>query len=231
MAAKASVLILHGALGAMDQFSKLEDQLKDRFDVHRLNFSGHGGKTDHDAPFSIDLFSKDTINYIQSNELKPVKVFGYSMGGYVALNVAMNHPDLIEKIFTLGTKFHWTTESASHEIKMLNPDKIKEKVPAFAQALEKRHSPNDWESVMQKTAQMMIDLGNGKALTNEDLKTIETPALVTVGGADTMVSEEETLNAAENLPNAEFRKIPDWQHPIEKVDQVLLAEMTFDFLG
>jgi pimeloyl-ACP methyl ester carboxylesterase len=51
------------------------------------------------------------------------------MGGYVALKTAVLHPGRIEAIVTLGTKFHWDPENASNEVRMLNPEKIEEKVP------------------------------------------------------------------------------------------------------
>ena len=46
---------------------------------------------------------------------------------------------MIQKVFTLATKFEWTPDIAQKEIKMLDAAKIAEKIPAFAQLLEKRH--------------------------------------------------------------------------------------------
>ena len=54
------------------------------------------------------------------------------MGGYVALQLANKHPKYVQKIITLGTKFAWDKETAAKEVKMLNPEKIEEKIPAFA---------------------------------------------------------------------------------------------------
>ena len=73
-------------------------------------------------------------NYIQT-----IDIFGYSMGGYVALWLARFYPDRVGKIFTLGTKLKWNDEEAEKEIKMLNPEKVELKVPAFAQQLAERH--------------------------------------------------------------------------------------------
>ena len=47
---------------------------------------------------------------------------GHSMGGYVALKLALKRPELVDRIITLGTKFNWTPEVAAKEVKMLNPD-------------------------------------------------------------------------------------------------------------
>ena len=50
------ILLLHGAIGAADQFSLLQEELADSFTVHSLNFSGHGSSPFVAASFSIDQY-------------------------------------------------------------------------------------------------------------------------------------------------------------------------------
>ena len=120
---KDTLILLHGALGAKGQFHELITELKVYFDVHAINFEGHGGRLSKND-YSIDLFTGNVIDYIQSLIVDRVVVFGYSMGGYVALNAAMKIPKRISKVITLGTKFKWDMMSAEKEVKMLNPIKI-----------------------------------------------------------------------------------------------------------
>jgi len=227
---KPAILLLHGALGSQSDLDPVKELLSANYEVHQLNFSGHGGRMT-DEPFSIDLFAQDVFDYIESRNLTPIDIFGYSMGGYVALNLASAHPDIFGKIFTLGTKFHWTPESAAQEVKMLNPEKIKEKVPAFAEVLKARHQPADWEVVMKKTAEMMLNLGNGKALKDHDFNIIQNKVLITVGTEDNMVSIEESKHVANQIPNAGFQAIEGWKHPIDRVDMVALALRLDEFLS
>jgi esterase/lipase len=128
------LLVLHGALGAQQQFEELKTLLESQFTVHTLNFEGHGGRTSN-APFSMDLFVENVRDYLQENNLSSCSVFGYSMGGYVALKFAAKFPGTVNEIVTLGTKFGWSPEIALKETAMLNPEKIEEKVPKFAAAL------------------------------------------------------------------------------------------------
>ena len=168
------ILFLHGAIGAKDQFGPLKEKFKSDFNIHTLNFSGHGGTLMPEL-FSIETFANDVINYLKENNIERANIFGYSMGGYVALYMAKHHPEKVSKIFTLATKFLWTPEIAQREIKMLEPEKIEEKIPAFAEVLSKRHAPNDWKMVLQKTSSMMIALGNTSSLNLSDYETIEQP--------------------------------------------------------
>jgi len=211
------LLLLHGAIGAVSQFDKLKEELKDKFEIYTMNFSGHGGETTPDK-FSIELFADDVVKYLEKNNLENIDVFGYSMGGYVALYIASQHNNKLNKIFTTATKFDWNEESSVKESKMLNPAKIEEKIPAFAKALEKRHSPADWKTNLSKTAEMMIELGKKPVLTDEVLEKIENEVLVCVGDKDTMVTIEETANAAGKLKNGKLFIFSETEHPIEKID-------------
>src|SRR6218665_691823 len=163
------MLLLHGAIGAKDQLLPLAEKLSGPFTVHTLSFSGHGGEAMPDA-FSMQLFANDVLNYLEKNNIPKISIFGYSMGGYVALYLAKHHPEKVEKIFTLATKFLWTPEIAAKEIKMLDAEKIAEKIPAFAQILEKRHTPNNWKVVLQKTAAMMMEMGASNPLQLSDFE-------------------------------------------------------------
>lgn len=221
---KNTLLLLHGALGSQKQLEPLKELLTLDFDVRTLNFTGHGGKAFGDLPFSIDLFTKDVLHYIDEQNLEQVNIFGYSMGGYVALNLAKLYPERVGKIFTLATKFAWSVETATREVKMLDPVAIESKVPAFAKALEMRHAPQDWKNHLAKTASLMLDLGNGAALSAEDFSKVQQKVVITVGSKDRMVSQEESEAIAKVIPNAHFELLEGVPHPIEKVDVQMISE-------
>lgn len=217
------LLLLHGALGAADQLQPLKAALLDKYHVHTLNLMGHGGEQDIEK-YTPELFAEQVLHYLQQHAIEKINIFGYSMGGYVALLLARKHPERIQKIFTLATKFLWTPAIAQQEIKMLDAQKIAEKLPAFAQTLEKRHAPNDWKKVLQKTAELMTSLGNRPALTDIDFEQLELPVLIGIGDKDTMVTLEETIHVYRKLKNANLLVLPKTQHPIEKVNLEKLAD-------
>ena len=115
-----SIILLHGAIGASDQLIPLGNELKENnFDVFYLNFSGHG-RQNFEIDFGVKQFVDELSSFISKNKLQQPHVFGYSMGGYVALYLASEKPEMIGTIFTLGTKFEWSPEIAVKEIKMLD---------------------------------------------------------------------------------------------------------------
>ncbi|MBK8610199.1 MAG: hypothetical protein IPL84_09690 [Chitinophagaceae bacterium] len=63
------IILLHGAIGGMDQLAELENRLAADFVVHRLNFSGHGGAPFTEPNFSIPLFAKEVIRFLDEKKL------------------------------------------------------------------------------------------------------------------------------------------------------------------
>lgn len=216
------LLLLHGAIGAKDQFDPLVEKLNGNFQLHTLNFSGHGGDPVPEN-YSIAQFAEDAVAYLRQNHIATADIFGYSMGGYVALYLAKHHPEKVGRIFTLATKFHWTPDIAWREAKMLDPEKISEKIPAFAGQLQKRHEPADWKQVMRKTADMMLAMGEENPLSGDDYAMIAQRVRIGVGDKDTMVSLEETIETFRTFRQGSLLVFPDTPHPLEKVDLERLA--------
>lgn len=215
------LLLLHGALGSKEQFNELIEKLSAHYKVHTFSFSGHGRVPSHQHAFTIQNFAHEVLDYLNKHQLLKVAVFGYSMGGYVALWLARFYPDRIDKIFTLGTKLKWNQETAEKEIKLLNPEKIIEKVPAFAQGLAGLHGEHEWKSTIAKTALLMKDLAHTH-LSDQDFIRIPHAVQLGLGTADNMVTREETEWVQKLLPHGHLLLLENVPHPLDKVDVHLL---------
>lgn len=210
------LLFLHGAIGSSVQLETLAYRFGETYKVYLYNFSGHGGKK-IPQQFSIELFAYELNTFINKNKLKHINIFGYSMGGYIALYMSRHYPETINKIFTIGTKFKWNEEISMKESRLLNPEKIIEKVPRFAEELSKRHAPEDWKKVLNKTSEMMINLGKNNSIKDTDFGLIENEVMVCVGDRDNMVTIEETADVYRKLKNGKLMVIPGTPHPIEQI--------------
>lgn len=219
-----SIILLHGAIGAKDQLEPLANELLAKgYQTYSFNFSGHG-KTPYSTEFSIKHFAFELDRFITENHLLKPDVFGYSMGGYVALYLASQKPDSLGKIITLGTKFQWDPVIAQQETKMLDAKTIAVKIPKFAAALETRHG-KDWQLLLQRTADMMVDLGNNNLLDPRTFSQIKNKVLIGLADGDTMVSVEETDNAASKIVGSSRYTLQNTKHPIESVNIVELANI------
>jgi pimeloyl-ACP methyl ester carboxylesterase len=218
------LLLLHGALGSASQLEPLAGALAEDMSlrVHHLDFEGHGGAPLRDRPFRIVHFAENLRDWLERNVSGPIPIFGYSMGGYVALHLAAAEPERVRSVMTLGTRFRWTAEAAEREGRMMDPRAIEEKVPHFARALAERHA-SGWELVLDRTREMMRTLGENPVIDDDVLRSIAIPVRIGVGDRDTTVSVEESAGVARVLPRGELEVFPSTPHPIEKVDVARLA--------
>jgi pimeloyl-ACP methyl ester carboxylesterase len=219
-----NLLLLHGALGSKSQFEELEIKLAGDFRVLSINFSGHGGEPIPMEPFSIKMFAEDILRYLDSNSIEKINIFGYSMGGYAAMYLARYFPVRAGNIFTLGTKFLWNKEISAREVNMLNYEKMKKKVPVFVAELEKRHPGRDLNVILNKTAEMMLNLGRDGVLKDEDYPLINHDVAVGIGDGDKMVAMQETLDVYNKLPNGRLVVLQNTPHPFEGIKTGLLAD-------
>ena len=225
------LLLLHGALYTQKEFEPLIPHLDGHGPVRTLDFSGHGQAPVPDEPFSIRLFAEDVLRLMDATGSENADIFGFSMGGYVGLYLARHFPDRIGRVMTLGTKLDWNPETSAREVKMLDPEKISEKVPKFAEVLKKRHGADRWEQVLGKTAEMMLNLGNEPELPYDAFSDIGCRVRVCVGDRDHMVGMDETARAYHLLPNAELCVLPGTGHPLEKIPPAALAADITEFLA
>jgi len=213
------ILLLHGALGSKVQLEPLKELLQTKGrTVYSINFSGHSGNPFAQKEFGIELFTQDVLQFLDRESILHVDIFGYSMGGYVALWLAHLHPQRVGKTITLGTKYDWSPQSAEKESSKLDPEKIQLKVPAFARILEHRHAPNDWKELLHKTKTMMLSLGNNPLLNKENLNLINHPTTILLGDQDDMADIDFSKQVAAWLPRGEFKLLEVTPHPIEKAN-------------
>ncbi len=224
-----TLILTHGALGSSADLDKLAEALqKENYNVFTFSFSGHGN-TDFETDFDIEQFTLELQQFILKNALVQPSVIGFSMGGYVALNLARRSPEIIDKIITLGTKFNWSKEVVEKEVKLLDAEVMLTKVPAFAKSLELKHGEK-WKTLLLRTAQLMRGISANNYLNPESLINIKNKTLVGLGDKDQMVTLEETISVYRSLPKANMYILPNTKHPIEQLNSTLFVAVIKDFL-
>ncbi len=220
---KKKLILLHGAIGSKEEFTSLTTKLNNQYDVLALNFPGHGQEPFSNELFSIELFCQHVLPYIES-EKEPITLLGYSLGGYVALLLAAKYPDKIESVITFATIFDWSEMQSEKQIRQINPEKIEEKVPAFAKHLEKVHG-SEWKKVLTNTHHLLAELGKNPLLNEEVFARINQKVIITVGDRDALVSIEESIKTYKVIKNASLAVFPNTGHPIQNLNMNYLADL------
>lgn len=91
------VVLLHGLFGAAQNWGALQKRLAARFRVLALDLRNHGA-SGHAAAMDYPSMAADVAETIASRALAPVAVLGHSMGGKVAMTLALEEPELVARL-------------------------------------------------------------------------------------------------------------------------------------
>ena len=99
------LVLLHGGLGATEMFGPNLPALAKGRQVIGVDLQGHGRTADIDRPLSAELMAGDIAALIKHLKLERPDIMGYSLGGGVALFIAIRHPELVGRLVVVSTPF------------------------------------------------------------------------------------------------------------------------------
>jgi pimeloyl-ACP methyl ester carboxylesterase len=184
------LLLLHGGLFDIDQqFGELLPGLAAGRRVIAADFQAHGRTNDIDRPLTSAGLSSDVVALLQHLRVPQVDVFGNSVGGAVALRLAIKHPELVRKLIVSSVSFHPDGDRPeNHEaVGSMSVDMIAD-TPMEQAYLAKSPHPD------REHLQVLLDkLGGydagGEGWSDDDIQDIAAPTLITVGDCDAVKLE------------------------------------------
>ncbi len=92
------LLVLHGGLGSFDMFEHALPALTAHRQVIGVDLQGHGRTLLGQRPISLEAMGADMGEILRQLDYSQVDVLGYSMGGGVAFQLALQHPDRVGRL-------------------------------------------------------------------------------------------------------------------------------------
>jgi len=99
------LLLLHGGLGSMEMFGPVLTALAKSRQVIAVDLHGHGRTALGDRPIEMPAMGNDLAVLLKLLGYGPVDVLGYSMGGDVALRLAIQHPESVRRLALVSPAF------------------------------------------------------------------------------------------------------------------------------
>ena len=100
------LLLLHGGLGTVDMFAGILPILAEGREIISVELQGHGRSTLGNRPIRLPALADDVASVLEHLGYEQMDVLGYSMGGGVALRLAIQHPTLVRRLALVSTGFH-----------------------------------------------------------------------------------------------------------------------------
>lgn len=91
------LVIVHGFLGMGDNWHLLAQQFAADYRVYVMDMRNHG-KSPHSDAFSLNLMAEDIIETLEAESINKINIIGHSMGGKVAMFLALEHPHWVHKL-------------------------------------------------------------------------------------------------------------------------------------
>ncbi|OLD11780.1 MAG: hypothetical protein AUI93_04025 [Crenarchaeota archaeon 13_1_40CM_3_52_10] len=223
------VLLLHGGLGSVEDFSPQTSALAKHFRVVAFERPGHGHTADTDEPFSFDTMSRYAIDFIEALKLGGTNLVGWSDGAIIALLVAISRPDLVKRLISISGLFNANSQSPQdmNWIRSLTPESFRKAMPGLVRRYEEI-SPDGFSHfavVLEKTKRLWLNEPN---IAGEELAKISAPTIVMAGDRDS-IPIEHTLELFRSIKGAQLCIIPGTTHFLlsEKPDLVNRAILGF----
>jgi pimeloyl-ACP methyl ester carboxylesterase len=106
------LVLMHGGLVDARWFEPNLAPLAERFHVYTPERRGHGHTPDVDGPITYQLMADDTIAFLDTVVGRPADLVGHSDGAVVAMLVAMQRPDLVNRLVMISGGFDKSGEAA-----------------------------------------------------------------------------------------------------------------------
>eukprot|EP01017_Pseudomicrothorax_dubius_P050888 TRINITY_DN9701_c0_g1_i2.p1 TRINITY_DN9701_c0_g1~~TRINITY_DN9701_c0_g1_i2.p1 ORF type:complete len:288 (+),score=46.23 TRINITY_DN9701_c0_g1_i2:66-929(+) len=99
-----SIVVIHGLFGNSNNFRGIfnNTQIKKRVDTWLVDLRNHG-RSEHKDSMSVAEMAADVATFIEEQKLDRPLILGHSLGGRVAMNVAIRHPDILSGLIVVDT--------------------------------------------------------------------------------------------------------------------------------
>jgi len=201
------LVVLHGAFGWAVVFPTLAKNRQ----VIAIEMQGHGHTADIDRPLTYEQMADDTAALLKQLKIEQADLFGYSMGGNVAMAVAIRHPKLVRKLVTAGSHYRKLEDAYDAEVvaqfKSLSPDNFapKELKDPYDKVAP---DPKKWTVLVTKVKKMGSEF---KGFAREEMRSIKAHVMVTIGDRD-VVRPEHAVEMFRLIPNAQLAVFPGGDH-------------------
>jgi pimeloyl-ACP methyl ester carboxylesterase len=231
------LLLVHGLGARGEDWGELIPGLAAAgFHVYAPDLLGYGRSPRPDASYSISMEEQTVVDFMQAVKWKRADLGGWSMGGWISMKLALDHPELVERLVvydSAGVYFDAEqvaeaftpndTAGVRHLISLLTPKPVD--VPEFvAQSMLRKLKGNEW--VIHRSVSEMLA---GKDLLDFRLHGIQQPTLVVWGSKDVLIPVEAGRRIHAAIPGSVLDVVEGCGHlaPSECAEPVLRSTVEF----
>jgi pimeloyl-ACP methyl ester carboxylesterase len=232
------LVVLHGAYMNIPTMGAIIPTLAKTHKVYALEFQGHGRTTDIDRPITYQNLADDVAAFMDSVGLQKADVFGYSMGSAAGLQLAIRHPEKVNKLVAASVAYDlrgWQPAFTAM-IPQMTVEMIVQ-MPFAADYRKLAPNPDGFPALVAK----LIALEKEPMRWEADVRKLKTPTLVIAGDADVATLEHTVAlfrllggggmgDMGQSLPASRLAVMPATSHTAVITQPDLLHALIEPFL-
>ncbi len=204
--AGAPLILLHGGLGNTDYWGGQIDAFARDYTVITIASRGHGRSTNNGQPYSYHLMASDVLAVMDAMGVAKAPIVGWSDGGNIGLDIAINNPDRLTSLFAFGANFNPSGVKPSVETN----ETFGAYVGLSAEYYTKlSKTPDGFDTFVGELVNMWAEQPD---FTAEQLGAIPVPVAIADGDHDEAIDMAHTRQMAEMIPGAELIILPGLSH-------------------
>jgi pimeloyl-ACP methyl ester carboxylesterase len=217
------LVLLHGGLVDARFFAPNLGPLSERFHVYTPERRGHGHTPDVEGPITYQLMADDTIAFLEQVVGGPAALVGHSDGAVIAMLVAMQRPELVNRLVMISGGFN-KSGGAMPDMELEVDQVVPFLGPAYGEV-----SP-DGEAHFPVVAAKIAEMARTEPnLDVSDLGRVGSRALVMFADDDLMTLTH-AVQMYDALPDAELAVVPGTSHFLTQEKPHLVNAIVLDFL-
>jgi pimeloyl-ACP methyl ester carboxylesterase len=219
------VILIHGGLSNGDHFVNQIPVLAENHEVVVMDSRGHGRSSFDDTPISYAVMAQDVLGLMDHLEIDQASIVGWSDGGIIGLEIALTHPDRLNKVVAYGANY----DPTGVRLDVGTNDYFNAYVARAAEEYQQNSpAPERWEEFLTNISNMWATLPN---YTDEQLTTITIPFLILDGQKEEAIDLNQTKLMALLIPGAELLIMPDTGHFALFEQPEEFTQIVLDYLG
>ncbi len=232
------LVLLHGAYMTIDAMGEVVPSLAKTRRIIAVELQGHGRTADIDRPLSYEQMADDTAALLRHIGIEEADIFGYSMGGGIALQVTIRHPEVVRKLVLASVYYNndGVYPEVLEAIETITPEAFAG-TPWREEYARIAPNPEDFPTLVAKLKELDLTFVGWPS---EDIQAIEAPALLIIGDSDVVRPEHAVemfrlvgggvAGDLAGLPSSRLAILPGTTHVglVERPD--LLVSMIGEFL-
>lgn len=205
---RPALLVLHGGFGDLAAFNSILPRLSREFKIIGIDSRGQGKSTLGPHGLTYQRLQKDVECVLEHLNIDAVSIIGFSDGGIIAYRLSSLTTLNIEKLITIGSRWHSKYLAQVREIfSGVTGESWRKKFPETYDAYQKLNPEPDFDSLAQAIVAMWLD-SNPSGYPNEAVRNISCPLLIVRGDDDHLVSREAVVELCGVVENSTLLNIP-----------------------